>query len=204
MKQSTPAFVLPQIYPVLYNPDEILTAIDGTKKVQELTSNAVQFPEEPIDFMFASGAGGWGTELTLNPDGSFAGVFTDGEMGSNAPGYPNGTRYVCRFEGQFSDIRQIGDYFWSMKLTDLTTEAEVGQEWIEDGIRYVASGPYGIEGGEDFILCAPGALVDDLPGYCCYWWPDNGRWFRGEQETLSDWGLCNVNTDEGFFTTWVS
>lgn len=204
VNQYAMASALPQLYPVRFDPDEIQAAIEGTGNVKELTADALQFPEEPIDFLFASGAGGWGTELTLNPDGSFTGSYSDSDMGSNTPEYPNGTRYVCEFKGQFSDIRQISDYAWSMKLSGLSTEKEKDVTWIEDGIRYVAADPYGVAGGEEFILYAPEAPADELTADCRSWWPDAYLWIRGEQEELNAWGLCNINMGEGFFTTWMS
>ena len=95
---------LPQIYPVRFDPDEIGAAIDGSDIRKELTSNAASFPNEPLYLMFTSGAGAWGSRLTLQPDGSFTGNYQDSEMGVNAEDYPNGTCYVSVFEGQFTDI----------------------------------------------------------------------------------------------------
>lgn len=197
------ATALPQIYPVRFDPDEIWAAIDGTDRIGELTANAASFPEEPIELMFASGAGGWGSLLTLQPDGSFTGDYRDSEMGTNASEYPNGTCYVSIFEGRFTDIQQISDYAWSMKLADLTTENEVEESWIEDGVRYIASEAYGVSGGEEFILYAPGMPADELSAECRTWWPDAFLWRNGEQEQLEGWGLCNVNTGQGFFTDWL-
>lgn len=204
VNQYAMASDLPQLYPVRFDPDEIQAAIEGTENGKELTVDARQFPDEPIAFLFASGAGGWGTELTLNPDGSFAGSYSDSDMGSNTPEYPYGTRYVCEFKGQFSDIRQISDYAWSMKLTGLSTEKEKDVTWIEDGIRYIAADPYGVAGGEEFILYAPEAPADELTADCRSWWPDAYLWIKGEQESLGAWGLCNISTGEGFYTTWMS
>lgn len=194
---------LPQIYPVRFDPDEIWAAIDGTDRTKELTANAASFPEEPLELMFASGAGSWGSMLTLQPDGSFTGEYRDSEMGTNASEYPNGTCYVSIFEGRFTDIQQISDYAWSMKLENLTTEKKVEETWIEDGVRYIASEAYGVSGGEEFILYAPGTPADELPAECRSWWPDAYPWRNGEQELLEGWGLCNVNTGQGFFTDWL-
>ncbi|MBR2036496.1 MAG: hypothetical protein IKA09_02080 [Lachnospiraceae bacterium] len=194
---------LPQIYPVRFDPDEIGAAIDGSDIRKELTSNAASFPNEPLYLMFTSGAGAWGSRLTLQPDGSFTGNYQDSEMGVNAADYPNGTCYVSVFEGQFTDIEQISDYAWSMKLTKLSTEKEPDTSWIEDGVRYIATEAYGVADGEEFILYASGTPADELPAECRTWWPDAYHWRNGKLDELLGWALYNVNTRQSFFTRWM-
>ena len=203
VRQYAEATSLPQIYPVRFNPDEIWAAIDGTGNVKELTSNALDFPEEPLELLYASGAGAWGSRLILNPDGSFTGGYHDTDMGSNAAEYPNGTCHVSTFEGTFTDIQQISDYAWSMKLADLRTEREPEEIWIEGGVRYVASEAHGVAGGETFVLYAPGTSGDELPAECRNWWPDAYLWRSGEIEQLEGWGLCNLDNGQGFFSDWL-
>ena len=154
------ASALPQIYPVRFEPDKIQQAIEAARNPtapQELTANAVAFPTESLEFVFASGAGAWGTYLTLQPDGHFIGDYGDSDMD---------TRYECKFEGQFTDIQQISDYCWVMKLGDVAIEKEEGTTWTEDGIHYIAAGPYGVSGGTDFLLYAPGTPIDLIPAEC--------------------------------------
>ncbi len=191
---------LPQIYPVRFDPDEIWAAIDGTGSIRELTSEALDFPKEPLELLFASGAGGWGSRLVLNPDGSFTGDYQDTEMGSRTEEYPNGTCYVSVFEGRFTEINQICDYAWSMKLADLKTKREPEETWIEEGIRYIASQAHGISGGETFVLYGPGTPADELPGDCRSWWPNAYDWRMGEMENLQGWALCNRELGVGFFS----
>lgn len=195
--QWTAASSLPQLYPVRFDPDEILQAIEAAADPtapQELTANAAAFPTESLEFVFASGAGGWGTYLTLQPDGRFTGDYGDSDMD---------TRYECKFEGQFTDIQQISDYCWAMKLGDVTIEKEEGTTWTEDGIHYIAAGPYGVSDGTDFLLYAPGTPADLIPAACRDWWPDAYRWRNGEIDILNGWGLCNLNEGTAFYTTWL-
>ena len=192
------ATALPQLYPVHFDPDDIQRAMEATADPtapQELTTNAATFPQEPLEFMFASGAGAWGTHLTLFPDGRFVGDYGDSD---------GGTRYVCKFEGQFTDIQQISDYCWSMKLGDVTIEQEEGTTWTEDGIRYIAYGPHGISGGTNFLLYAPETSADLLPTDCRDWWPEAYLWRSGEIDILDGWGLCNLEEGIGFFTSQLS
>ena len=197
--EHTQATALPWLYPVRFNPDEIQAAVDGRVGDEPLTAGAVQFPDAPVELLFASGAGAWGTVLTLNPDGSFTGSYSDAEMGSNAPEYPHGTCYVYEFEGRFTDIQQISDTAFSMRLDSMTTERPEGEIWIEDQIRYIASGPHDFTIGKEFLLYAPGTLGDDLPSDCRDWWPDAWLWRRGEVDALDGWALCDVDEGQGFY-----
>ena len=192
------ASALPQIYPVRFSPDEIQQAMEAAANPtapQGLTANAAAFPTESLEFVFASGAGGWGTYLKLQPDGRFTGDYGDSDMD---------TRYECKFEGQFADIQQISDYCWAMKLGDVTIEKEEGTTWTEDGIHYIASGPYGVSDGTDFLLYAPGTPIDLIPAACRDWWPDAYRWRNGEIDILNGWALCNLSKGTAFFTCWLS
>lgn len=198
VNRHTVASAVPQLYPVRFNPDEIQQAMEMAADPvapQKLTANAAAFPTESLEFVFASGAGAWGTYLTLQPDGHFTGDYGDSDMA---------TRYECKFEGQFTDIEQISDYSWAMKLGDVTTEKGNGTTWTEDGIQYIASDPHGISGGTDFILYAPGTPADLLPAACRDWWPDAWRWRNGEIDLLNGWALCNLDVGHGFFTSWLS
>ena len=154
----------------------------------------------PSEFTFSSGAGGWGTFLTLNPDGSFQGSYHDSEMGDSGEGYPNGSVYVCEFQGRFEAITQINETTYSMTLTELTTKTENGKEWIEDEIRYIASEPYGLEAGRTFLLYTPETPVDGLSEEFLSWWP--GRYaLEGEVPAALDcYGILNQEMGYGFFS----
>lgn len=84
------------------------------------------------------------TTLTLSQDGSFTGAFSDSEMGERDENeYPNGTVYVCNFSGQFKDIKKVNDYTYSMTLDSVKVAED--EEKIEDGIRYKAGEPSGMD-----------------------------------------------------------
>ncbi len=193
---------LPQLYPVRFDPDEIWTAING-ERGGEITANAVRLPTAPLLLQFLSGAGGWATLLTMQPDGSFTGVYSDADMGSGAAEYPNGTYYVSDFAGRFEDIERISDTMWTMRLGGLTYENEVGETWVEDGMLHIASDAHGIAGGEEFLLCAPLTPIDDLPAECRSWHPEAYRWRQGERELLQGWAVCNLNTGTAFFSEGI-
>lgn len=153
----------------------------------------------PLEFSFSSGAGAWGTSLTLEEDGSFYGSYHDSDMGDSGQGYPNGTVYDCVFAGSFGNIRQVNGYTYSLDLEDLHCEKEDGTVWIENGIRYIASSPLGLEDGTQFYLYTPQTPVAGLPENFLSWWP--ARFSLGVvPKTLSCYGLHNLKMDYGFFT----
>lgn len=152
----------------------------------------------PLDFSFMSGAGGWATSLTMNRDGSFEGSYHDSDMGDTGEGYPNGTIYICAFKGRFDEIKKINEYTYSMTLGEITTENGTDETWIEDDILWVASGPYGLEDGKEFLFYTPGAPMKELPEEFLSWW----QYARGSEypETLSGYGIYNKKMGYGFFT----
>lgn len=176
---------------------------------------------DPVRMWFASGAGGWSTALTLHPDGSFEGEYSDSDMGDRGEDYPGGTQYICRFHGRFGSIARETGGSWSMSLEELAVDTghPVGEEWIEDGVRYIASAPYGMDDkdgeplkpGAGFVLYTPDAQ-GYAPGSELYgmsdegaelyefwtWWPDRCA-FSAEQSTLDCYALRSVETGYGFF-----
>lgn len=160
----------------------------------------------PVEMEFLSGAGAWRTTLTLNPDGSFAGEYTDSDAD---------VQYICRFHGSFGDFARLTDASWSLTLKELVLDTghPFGEEWRENGIRYVSGGPYGLDGpdsaplepGSAFLLYTPEAtgyapgteLYGALPFWT--WWPDR-RQFIDAGDQLGCYGLHNLATGYGFFS----
>ena len=164
--------------------------------VQE--SGAVLPEDLPDELVFASGAGAWATVMTPERDGTFSGEYHDSDMGDSGGEYPNGTVYVCDFSGRFSDIEKADENSYSMTLAEIGSDYEAEKEWIEDGVRYVSSEPYGIEDGDEFILYLPDTPTDGLDEEFLSWWP--GRYMTEEQTgTLGMYGLYNVKMGYGFF-----
>ena len=159
-----------------------------------------------VEMEFLSGAGAWRTTLTLSPDGSFAGEYTDSDAD---------VQYICRFHGSFGDFARLTDASWSLTLKELVLDTghPLGEEWRENGIRYISSGPYGLDGpdgaplepGSAFLLYTPEAtgyapgteLYGALPFWT--WWPDR-RQFIDAGDQLGCYGLHNLATGYGFFS----
>lgn len=165
---------------------------------------------EPLDMAFYSGAGAWGTLITLNPDGSFVGDYSD------ADGL---TVYVCQFHGQFGEIEKLTDASWLLTLEELEldTGRSVGEEWDEGDngytFHYISSEPNGfcgtdntaLKSGAQFILYSPEAAGHE-PGTELYGeeefqlWMHTRREFHSAADTLDCWGLQNMETGSGFFS----
>lgn len=127
------------------------------------------FENMPSNFEFASGAGAWSTELTLNGDGSFTGYYHDSDMGDSNDAYPDGTVYICNFTGKFTVPVQINDYTYSMKLESLQTEGNSGEEYYENNQRFVYSEPYGLENANELLIYTPGSPISELPEDLTVW-----------------------------------
>lgn len=179
---------------------------NSTAEAIPLQNTQLPLPNDGMEFSFLSGAGGWRSLITLNRDGSFTGFFLDSEMGDVGEGYPNGSAYICEFSGKFANIEKIDEYSYKMTLAEVTTEKPIGEEWIEEDIRYVASEPHGLYDSTtgqpctEFIFYLPDTPIDQLSEEFLTWWP-----YRYDQDgeaktTLSCYGILNVATNFGFFT----
>ncbi len=147
-------------------------------------------------FIFASGAGGWSTNMTIEGDGSFRGVYQDSNMGETGDTYPNGTVYQCSFQGRFSELEQVNKYTYKMQIAEMTYKNPVDREEVVDGVRYCYSAAYGLDGAEDMLIYLPGAPLAELPEGFCNW---VGFSLIDSSETeLPFYGLYNETQDCGF------
>lgn len=148
-------------------------------------------------FYFSSGAGGWHTELSINADGSFEGIYMDSDMGDGGGTYPNGTLYYCEFSGMFGDVEKVDEYTYKVRLKSIEYAKTPEEEEIIDGTRYIYSTAYGLDDGEEFYIYLPGIKIDDLPeSYRVWVGYYNLESVSGEE--LPYYGLYNINEEEGF------
>lgn len=189
----------------VYPPDgagmTVDAAISYLKAALGLTEllEAEAFYENLPSFWFSSGAGGWGTELSFNADGSALLSFHDSDMGVTGEGYPYGTVYTCTCRVFFSQPERINDYVYRATVTDMDLDGpEVGEEWIEDGVRYIYSTPYGLENAYIVYFYAPGAPTTELPREFMRWIASPRAWGSDWPLTLPCWGLYSVEDQTGF------
>lgn len=155
----------------------------------------------PRGFIFASGAGAWGSSFTLWPDGTFAGSYQDSEMGLNGEGYPYGTAYQCEYKGKFTKIEKLNDWSYALTLGEITTTDPIGEEYLSDGIRFVAAEPHGLTGGTEFILYTPEAPTAELEEEFLSWNPGGYIWIEENHEILGYYAIRNLATEHGFYSS---
>ncbi len=158
-----------------------------------------EFPfAEATEWTFLSGAGAWSTQLIILPDGSFSGDYHDDDMGANGPGYPNGTRYVCKFSGKFEVEGRIANRVYSARVVSLNLEQKPGEVSYVDGVLEIASKCYGLSTGDRFYLCLSGASEKWITKGMRTWLPghvENGK-------ILSP-VLLNRDEDWGFYLEYM-
>ncbi len=152
---------------------------------------------EGMEWTFSSGAGGWSTDLRIQPDGTFTGTFHDSEMGETAEEYPDGTVYYCEFSGKFSAVAQEDGNTWKLHVDELRYKDEVEQETIEDGIRFVATSSYGIELGDELTLYQPGTPLETLTESMRFWSHTFGT-DALNTTALQKWFMFSEKQDAGF------
>ena len=175
----------------------LVLSVNGSGAVAaNAAEDASIWEEVPEYFVFSSGVGAWATELQMEDDGSFTGVYHDSEMGDTGDGYPNGTVYFCNFSGKFTEPLRFDKCMYEMDLDELETEGTEGESYIESGVRYVYSEPYGISGGTQFTLYTPGQPYDMVSEDFAWW----VRSVSGSQDTdsLTCYAICNAATQDGF------
>ncbi len=177
--------------------------------VEKLLGQAEELSEEeeealpgvfPCDFVFSSGAGAWGTFLTLEGDGAFTGGYNDSDIGDSGEGYPHGKHYYCEFQGKFGSFERIDEDTVSMTLEELAFQPEEGFEEIKDEILYVGAKPLGLDSGTEFILYLPEKSLTDLPEEFLSWWPGRYEWDGETKRPLGCYGILNQETKDGFFS----
>lgn len=179
---------------LVYLQDHIIGASD--EKQDELPAAV-----EDSKFFFSSGAGGWGTELSLNRDGTFSGKYVDSDFGDIGDEYPKGTVYKCEFTGEFDKIRKTGDNEYTLNLKSIKYKNKPDTSEIKDDKRYKYTTPYGLEEGKEYKLYTPGKTTDDLSDGLLGWLTyAPGSTGTGEPpEKLSVYVLHNVKMNYGFY-----
>ena len=165
-------------------------------KEEPVEEQSSVFEKIPQEFVFTSGAGGWETVITINSDGTFTGEYKDSEMGDTGENYPNGTMSICNFKGKFTSPKQVDEYIYSMKLEYLEQEKNPGDEYYEEGTRYLVSEPYGFDHADEFLIYFPGIAIANLPDGFTNWL--NAFLNVQTTESFPHYGIYNVGGEEGF------
>lgn len=122
-----------------------------------------------VEFIFCSGAGGWQTSLTIKEDGSFSGLFFDGNLGDIGEGYPNGSVLWSEFDGSFTQPVQTDAYTYSMQIAELEYQEPIGKEEIREEIRYCYADAYGLSDTRTVRIHLPGTPLEEIPEEARRW-----------------------------------
>lgn len=161
---------------------------DGQEaEVQEEAVSSV-FAELPDYFVYSSGAGGWATELYLNDDGTFTGQYHDTDLGYTGADYPNGTVYISNYTGKFTEPQMVNEYTYSMTVEYIELEREAGQEYYENGTRYVTCGASELADAGELLVYLPGAMRENLPEDFISW---TSYGDMGPENDLRCYGIYN-------------
>ncbi|MBQ9609535.1 MAG: hypothetical protein IJV15_08855 [Lachnospiraceae bacterium] len=189
-----------------HNQDLTEETSQETNQENDNSETGLSFPASAAgEYYFSSGAGGWGTTLTVYEDGTFNASFHDSDMGASGEGY-DGTTYIGNCYGQFTVTEKQSDYIYKMSV-DITGHSTLDEEYIEtytydDGTeyrqRYVYSDVYGLDEGTTFMLYLDGAPTSELPEGFIMWMAMPRGWGDNIPETLSFNGIYNVEGDCGF------
>lgn len=157
------------------------------------------FEVMPREYMFCSGAGAWSTTLTIETDGSFTGLFLDADMGDGGEMYPEGTRYVCNFSGKFTQPEKVDGTTYSMRIETIELErpADEAVEYA-DNVRYIYSGPYGLEEAEELLIYLPASKAADLPEGAIRAARGPYDWQAAGDGTLGLYVIYNAYEEHGF------
>ncbi len=124
-------------------------------------------------WFFRSGAGAWSTELILQPDGAFSGVYGNTDAGDIGKKYPNGTHYYCRFSGQLTPEGSWDGQTLKVSVASLQWEDAPDTVRYVDGVREIARLPYGLSLGDRMMLCLTGVKEEQLTENMRTWVRDN-------------------------------
>lgn len=153
----------------------------------------------PDSFVFSSGVGAWQTDISINPDGTFEGIFSDSDMGDIGEGYPNGTVYMCEFNGKFTSPKKVSEYVYSMEIEDIKFKRTPNENEIIDGIKYIYSTARGLEGAGEMLLYLPGCPKSEMAeGFVRWASMLYGLREMGNSLPEGYYGLYNVTAETGF------
>ena len=166
--------------------------------LQQAKEQAVLPDSIPDVLVMSTSSGTWSTRVTILPDGTFTGVYTDTNTEATGTDYPKGTAHTCSFSGRFTHIKQRDEYTFTMSVSDISTEHTTGEKWVKDGTLYIGADPYGFETGSEFELYLPGKPAENLSWNFLNWCVDYAM--NGYPTTLDRVALCNTTAAYGFFS----
>ena len=149
-------------------------ASSGTGKSNVSSTAVTAAPPEAADpmkdiagtYCYETGTGAWTSELTVNADGSFTGVFNDQDESFVPETEEDLIVYnFSKCHGNFVDLKKAGENSFTFGLGELVYDSETGTEEIneKEKTRVVNTTFYGMEKGKSFVFYKEGTPLKDLP-----------------------------------------
>ncbi|MBO5341385.1 MAG: M56 family metallopeptidase [Lachnospiraceae bacterium] len=193
-----------------YKPEEVVKDAGGVSSgaIEPVEDESVSYGDEEafawedvegLCFQCLSADGKYPTLLQVAPDGSFSGSYKEPYPEDVGEEYPNGTIYLCNFDGKFAEPKKIDSYTYSLEVSEMIYEEHIGSKIYEDDIFYYYVPPVGLYDLEELVLYTPGAPLRELPvaflesvGYQSV--------SLQKDATLPFYGIYNAKEEKGFFS----
>lgn len=159
--------------------------------------------EAAEEYGFSSGAGGWGTSLTVHEDGAFEGTYIDTDLGGGGSEYPHGTRNQSEFSGKFVSAKKNDDGTYTLQCDTkgLKIKGTVGDSYDENGAKVTITEPYGMSPCGEFTLYPKGYAVSRLSDEMKGW---GAGYFGSDRQASTLPGPALVNETSGSGETFYS
>jgi hypothetical protein len=111
-----------------------------------------------------------------------------------------GEYYLSNFSGQFKNPVKVNDYTYSLTISNLEYEKEVGTKEQKEDFLYIYSEAFGIANTEEILLYLPEAPHSELPEDYKSWVMYQITHDPENTEELGFYGLYNEDTQCGFYS----
>lgn len=176
------------------------------EKIESKTLSEDEFFELlPMNFSFASGVGGWETNLRFDgSSGLFEGEYHDTEYdleNNETPDDANVIYYYCNFKGKLNLVKKINDYVYEVKFdnVEILNDTVFDEEFLEGISRVEYTDSYGVDANCTYHVYFNGIATKDVPEEMMSWirmplgWND-----KTIPEILPYTCIYNVNDQQAF------
>lgn len=167
-------------------------ATEANKKIDK----AALFSQMAGDYNCTTGTHG-GTILTIEKDGTFAGVGAYFQNEIYEDGSNQMTNRHSTFSGTFQDVYQKNEYTYSTDISELTYQSKTGTEEMIGGILYKYIPADHLDSHDRFYIFTPGTPESMLPDDCKQWLMWEGVLYHNVTE-LDRYVLFDYDTGDAF------
>lgn len=138
-------------------PTEKKAEKSSEKESKVISGNADEvFKSINKEYIFAAGAGGWSSQMTIATDGTFTGKGADSNYDSVSK---------WSFNGTFGNVNKVSDKEYTMDIVKFSKASGSKREFVQDGQKRYEEviDPWGIAANEKAHVYLPGYSINDLP-----------------------------------------